>query len=490
MTRVSTSVAAALALLVVGGAIGAASRPPVVAATPQGRVAVQRASALCPNPAGRAGGTVTGFTPAPPDGQNRPGGGTASFTDINNAGQLRGSVTSVGRLATIATGAGVPALVARADGAAAPGFTAEQTTIVTAGPERGLASVVCGTPGTDFWFLGSSAASTRQANLYLANGEDAPAQVDVLLYGPNGQLDAPAGRGRTIPPHQQADPVLLSSLVNGAPPVVAVHVTVHTGRVSAALSDLEVKDGTDPRGIDWTPAAAQPSRQVVVPGIPPDATALQLQILTPGDADANVKLRMLGKGGVFTPTVAGAQNGAVGAPSGRVVSLDLSGITHNEESALMLSSDQPILAGIRAVRSGNDTPDVGFTAGTPGLNPGDRAVLPDNRATRAFASTLYLSAPQSAGKVDVMAVSSGAPKTQTVDVPAGATIGVPLASPGGDVFAVVVSPEPGSGEIFGARLLTEKASDGSMFSIQPLSPARESVTVPHIDNDQSTAVGR
>lgn len=490
MNRSAASVLAVLAVLLIGVGIGAVTTPPVSSASAQGRVAVQRTTLVCPNPAGRAGGTVSAFVPAQGDGGQTPlkGVGSAAFADVNNAGHVRGSLDSVGRLGTITAAPGVPALIARADGRAAPGFTAEQTTIVTSGPERGLASAMCATPGTDFWFIGSSAASARQANLYLTNGEDTPAQVDVVLFGPNGQLDAPAGRGRTVPAHQQADPVLLSSLVSGAPQVVAVHVVVHTGRLAAALSDLETKNGTDPLGVDWVPASAAPSRQVVVPGIPPDATSLQLQLLAPGEQDANVTLRMVGKSGTFTPTVRNTQNGSATAPASRLVSFDLSGITHNEESALMLTADQPIIAGIRAVRSANGGSEAAFTAGVAGLTPGQRSVLPDNRATKSFTSALYLSAPAAAGQVDVTTVGSGGPRTQTVSVGAGTTLSVPLASPGGDVFAVVVTPKPGSGPVFGARLLTLKASDGPLFTVQPLALARETVLVPHIDNEQSTAV--
>jgi hypothetical protein len=490
VNRSTASLLAVLAVLVVGVGIGAISRPPVVSASAQGRVAVQRTTVVCPNPAGRTGGMVSAFVPAQGDGGQTPlkGVGSAAFTDVNNAGHVRGALDTVGRLGTIAAGSGVPALVARADGQAAPGFTAEQTTIATSGPERGLASAMCVAPGTDFWFIGTSAANTRQANLYLTNGEDTPAQVDVILFGPNGQLDAPSGRGRTVAAHQQADPLLLSSLVTGSPQVVAVHVVVHTGRLAAALSDLETKNGTDPMGVDWVPASAAPARQVVLPGIPPDATSLQLQVLAPGEQDANVTLRMIGKSGTFTPTVRNTQNGTATAPAARLVSFDLSGITHNEESALLLTADQPILAGVRAVRSADDASEVAFTAGAAGLTAGQRSVLPDNRATKSFTSTVYLSAPGAAGQVDVTTVGSGAPRTQTVNVGSGTTVGVPLTSPGGDVFAVVVTPKPGSGPVFGARLLALKATDGPLFTVQPLAAARESVVVPHIDNEQSTAV--
>jgi hypothetical protein len=128
----------------------------------------------------------------------------------------------------------------------------------------GLASTECAVPGNDFWFVGSGAVVGRRGRLYLSNPESVPAVVDVALYGPEGPIDAPGGRGVTLAAGAQ-QVLKLDAL---APDVerFGVHVQVRQGRVAAALRTSRSR--AHPLGADWCRAPA-PAHRLVLPACRP-----------------------------------------------------------------------------------------------------------------------------------------------------------------------------------------------------------------------------
>ena len=156
---------------------------------------------------------------------------------------------------------------------------------------RGLAGTVCAVPGTDFWFVGSGAVVGQRGRVYLTNPEAAPAVVDVTLYGPDGPVDAPAGRGVPVAAGTQ-EVRLLDALAPGVTRF-AVHVHARSGRIAAAVRDQQV-DGLTPRGADWLPpaAAAGPAARCC-PASRPARGSGSLQVVAPGDSDAIVKIRLV-----------------------------------------------------------------------------------------------------------------------------------------------------------------------------------------------------
>src|SRR5690606_8008652 len=90
--------------------------------------------------------------------------------------------------------------VAAASGPVAPGFTTSVTSVLDVSVQRGLAGQTCPEPGTEFWFVGTIADAENLATLNLVNAENAAAQFDVEFYGPEGFIDTPSSRQRTLPP--------------------------------------------------------------------------------------------------------------------------------------------------------------------------------------------------------------------------------------------------------------------------------------------------
>lgn len=116
--------------------------------------------------------------------------------------------------------------------------------------------------------------------MHLTNPDDSAAVVDIELYGKDGALKSTVGEGVTVPPHG-SESLLLSTLSDVKQTDLTVHVGVRSGRLGAAVQALDDKTGGD-----WLTAAADPAGDLVLPGIPKDATAVRLVLFTPGGTDA------------------------------------------------------------------------------------------------------------------------------------------------------------------------------------------------------------
>lgn len=490
-----------LMLVVLGAGTAAAGAPrpdrsPRPGAGPaSAQVPVASASALCPDPRARGAEVASWIAavvpPAVPGTAARGGVELTPLPEPRSASpdgpDSLAELTTPGSLLSLAVRQpGQRPLLARAWGGLAPGFAAEQTTRSAGGRDRGLAGTACAAPGGEFWFVGAGADVGRRGRLYLTNGEASPAQVDVTLYGEDGPIAAPAGRGVTVAAHSQRV-LLLDALAPGAARL-AVHVDVHSGRVAAAVRDMEVH-GLEPRGVDWLPPAARPARRVVVPAVPggPGGDRV-LTLLPPGQADAIVKLRVVTGDGAFIP----AGLDVVEVPAGTVGRIDIGEALAGQAAALELVSDVPIVAGVR-VRLGAEAEltDIGYLAAAAPLE--GPAAVADNQAGGAIASTLLLTAPRSAARVSVATLSArgGSWDTAEIVVPAASTVTLPLDAPtAGERFAVVVTPVAGSGPVYAGRLLLEDGARGPLFTLRPLESAPVAVDVPVVENDISAGLPR
>lgn len=314
------------------------------------RLPVERSSLLCPSPSdsGLAETTYTSFTPA---GKSDGKTGTAELKPAVSAseddedakdakkkdkkdkkgGKEEKAVVALkdaGKPVTSETSdSDAPALVGTATGRLAPGWVAQQTTVSSAGDARGLLGVSCSAPDTDFWFPGASSAKKRRDYIHLTNPDDAAAVADIELYGPEGPLASDVGDGITVPGRSSV-PLLLSTLTTEAADDVTVHVTTRAGRVGAAIKTAE--DGV---GSDWLAASADPAGTLVMPGIPADATSVRLVAFAPGEADANVKVQLMGENATVSP----AGNDTLHIKSRMTASVDLKDVTRGEPGSIRLS---------------------------------------------------------------------------------------------------------------------------------------------------------
>ncbi|MFG1809231.1 DUF5719 family protein [Streptomyces sp. NPDC049040] len=452
------------------------------AAAPKGavtRLPVQRSTVVCPapSPSEFANTTYTSFTPLSA-GDGTDGTGSAQLVPAADKAKPLAPLKQPGKAVTYATDKPeAPALVGTADGPLAPGWTVGQTTVVDSGPGRGLLGTSCVTPDSEFWFPGASTATGRQDYLHLVDPDEAPAVVDIELYGKDGVLKASTGDGITVP-GKGSKPVLLSTLVADKVADLTVHVVVRSGRVGAAVQATDAKTGTD-----WLPPAADPATSLVMPGIPADATSVHLVAYATGSDDADLTLKLATSTGLIAP----AGHESLHVKAGMTATADLGDITKGEPGSLVIGSSTvhpavPVVAGLRITRGKGAKQEMAFLPATPAIDT--RATVADNRDK---ASTLALMAVGKETRVKVTSSpgpSGGSPVSRTVIVKAGSTLSLQPQSPapGKGGYAVTVERLSG-GTLYASRTLALPLGGIPMFTIQPLPDDRGMVEVPQAASD-------
>ncbi|MEV5550264.1 DUF5719 family protein [Streptomyces sp. NPDC052309] len=497
MNRTTLSlIAATTALAAVTGfaALSAPAAPGADTAGTAARLPVERTSLTCPAPSTSdlAETSYTSFTPvtkgADDKGEAELRAATAeSGTEDDGKGDGgKGDddkpVVQPEKPGTPATGetsgGDAPALVGTAEGRFAPGWTVQQTTEVAAGTGRGLLGVNCAAPDTEFWFPGASTSADRTDYVHLTNPDDSAAVVDIELYGKDGALESTVGEGVTVPPHG-AEAILLSTLTDEQQTDLTVHVSVRSGRVGAAVQALDDKIGGD-----WLTAATDPAGNLVLPGIPKDATVVRLVLFVPGDTDADLKVQLASPSGLITP----AGHETVHVKAGMTTGVDLGDVTRGEAGSLVLTPtgrSVPVVAAVRVVRGKGGEQETAFIPATSPV--GARATAADNRAK---GSTLSLAAPGETAKVKVTASAGsegGAEVSKTYTIKGGTTQNVEVPVPGGlkGTYALTVEPVSG-GPLYAARTLTPTEDDDvSAFTVQTLPDDRGTVAVPEAEQDLS-----
>jgi hypothetical protein len=461
---------------------------------------VERTSLLCPAPSTSdiADTSYTSYTPV------TTGTGSDGKAELQSASEESGDGTSGGKSAKNgktgksgkkaakpvlqpkepgtpvtgdSSGADSPALLGTAEGKYAPGWTVQETTEVAAGTGRGLQGVNCTAPDTEFWFPGASTSADRTDYVHLTNPDDSAAVVDIELYGKDGAVKSTVGEGITVQPHS-SEPILLSTLTDEQQTDLTVHVTVRSGRVGAAVQALDNKTGGD-----WLAAATDPAGSLVLPGIPKDATSVRLVVFTPGDSDADLKVRLASPSGAITP----AGHETVHVKSGVTTAVDLGDVTRGEAGSLILTpTDQsvPVVAALRVVRGKGDKQESAFIPATSPV--GTRATSADNSGK---GSTLSLVAPARTATVKVTASAGsggGAAVSKTYTIKAGTTEDVEVPVPSGlkGTYALTVEPQSG-GPVYAARTLAATEEGVPGFTVQTLPDDRGTVSVPQADEDLS-----
>ncbi|WP_432083583.1 DUF5719 family protein [Streptomyces sp. WAC 04229] len=485
--------AAALAAVTGFAAVATPDGSGTDTAAPAARLPVERTSLLCPAPSTSdlAETQYTSFTPVTKGAEEK---GEAALTTAargdedgdakdGKKGDEKAAKPPVepkepGTPATGKTsGSDTPALTGTAEGGQAPGWTMQQTTEVAAGTGRGLQGVNCTAPDTEFWFPGASTAAGRTDYVHLTNPDDSAAVVDIELYGKDGALKSTVGEGVTVPPHG-TESLLLSTLADVKETDVTVHVGVRSGRVGAAVQALDDKTGGD-----WLTAAADPAVDLVLPGIPKDATAVRLVLFTPGGTDADLKVRLASPSGLITP----AGHETVHVKAGMTTGVDLGEVTRGEAGSLVLTPTDgavPVVAAVRVVRGKGGEQESAFIPATDPV--GARATAADNRAK---GTTLALTAPGEGAEVKVTAsagTEGGTTATKTYTVKGGTTQNVEAPVPAGlkGGYALTVETVSG-GPVHASRTLTVPDDDVASFTVQTLPDDRGTVSVPNAEEDLS-----
>jgi hypothetical protein len=347
-----------------------------------------------------------------------------------------------------------------ASGTMAQALEAEEAT------SAGLASVRCGEPGSDIWFVGTGQqGGAAQIQLDLMNIDALPASVDVSIITDAGLVQAGADAGITVPPHATVTESP-SSLAEGSS-VVAIEIRTSIGRVAADVSETS-HGGT----ASWLPSTAPPSTQLVIPGIPPSGSAAGLYLVVPGSANARISVLAITAQGRYHPF--GTQTVDLPADSASYVPLTPLGGT----AALELTANVPVAAAVLVPGSGLGT----FTTATAPIS--EQAVVAGNTTGSGLSATIVLTAPAGPARVRLteMAATAGVTSSQVVTVAAGHTLTAPAALPRGathgSAFALVITPLAGSGPLYAARVETQ--GQNTIASIIPAVSALTTITLPSV----------
>ncbi|HET9079085.1 MAG TPA: DUF5719 family protein [Trebonia sp.] len=438
-----------------------------------GPAAAQPAAA----PAGQA--TFSGILAAPaagsapaagkksPAGKKPSGGKTSSAPIIKPV-----TVTAPGTLTTVAAPGGGGAAVA-ATGQMAEGFEAEQT------DASGTGVVSCTHPGSDMWFVGTGEANgASQVWLYLMNTGNIAASADVTILTDTGQQNALAS-AITVNPNQFV-PENITPYVRSSQ-AVALHVQAGTGQVAAAVWEGGQGGGA------WLPQASAPATSLVIPGLTVASSAAKLFVVVPGASDAKVNVV------AYTPAGASPQfpGAPVDATAGAATPLVLNSLGASA-AGLKLTSNVPIVAGVLV-------PGAGIGSFTTAVRPvTEQGVVAASPAGKGVTVGLLLTAPSAAARASISVISADGTVTtaagdQNVTVGTGHTLAVVIPRPSGagqQPFAIVVTPRPGSGPLYAARVVTSGAGGLSapLSSLLPVSSAMTSIALPAARNSYTAVL--
>ncbi len=339
----------------------------------------------------------------------------------------------------------------------------------------GLASVRCGEPGSDIWFVGPGQQNgAAQIQLDLMNIDSLAASVDVSVITDAGQAQAGNDSGITVPPHQTVTESL-SSMASGSS-VVAIEVHTSIGRVAA-----DVSEGSSRGATSWLPSAAAPSTELVVPGVPPSGSAAGLFLAVPGTSSAKVNVLAITPQGHYRPF--GFQTVDLPGESASYAALTPLGGT---SAALEVTSNVPVVAGVQVPGSGAGA----FTVATAPIS--EQAVVAGNTTGSGLAASVVLSAPAGGARVRLTeiaqastgnrATGDGVTGSQVVSVRAGHTLVASVTAPRGarrgSPFAVVITPLAGSGPVYAARVETQ--GQDLIVSILPAASALTTISLPPV----------
>jgi hypothetical protein len=491
-----------LVVLVLGGIYGIARpghpRSALADRGAVGKVAVSAATRVCPAP-GSPGPTAASVALAAVPGPAKagsaviralaPAGSSSTGQTISTVTQPRvlqvagvpvaPALTSAqlagqpGSSASVRTLPGRGGVQVSATGALAQGIEVEQT-----GP-GGLVTAQCSAPGTTFWFVGPGQKSASTIELYLMNTGSQPADAQVQAVtdlSTGAPVLGNADNGITVPPDGMVEQSL-DDLVQGSN-VVALSVTTTVGQVVAAVRESQSggQDGS------WLPVTQPPAEHLTIPGLPASAPP-QLYIAVPGTAAADVKLTAITERGSYQPT-GGTGIDLLGGSASIIPLPSLGGVA----GAVSITATAPVVAAMLVPGGPGGSPGVMAVSSGPVLEQG---VLAANPVGSAGTTSVVLSAPGKAARVRITTATTPASgdASQVADISAKSSVVIsvePPARSGASQFAVVVTPLPGSGPVYGGRVIT---AGGSLQSILAVPSSLTWIPLPRVSESLATIFG-
>ena len=407
---------------------------------------------------------------------------TTTLTNLDEGAALTYEGETLTKPVTTLNEAAGGLLSVTSDGARSTGAVGVSTTLSTDGDLRGLTAAPCTPPKAISWIVGGSTALGSSAELRLTNPGTTSVTSTVHLYGSVGEISLPAGGQVVVPPGKTMG-VLLEAAGND--PRLALSVEAVGGTVVPALV-TESLDGETAAGTEVLTGGAAPDTDLTVPGVvlvegaeqgekapdaaagaPESSDAPAVRLVNPGSAPATVAISMVGPDG--TRALPGADS--VTVDPGAVFDVSLSGVPAGAYG-VHVSSDAPVAAGVRLVRSAGESParsgallhDVAWSqAATPDAGEAGSIALP---RAEGLTSALVLTNSGSSATTVALASADGA-WSQEVEVPAGSTVTPEVP---GDVAALSIAG-PAAQQVTAAAVVTAKVGGDAAGTLIASVPA-------------------
>jgi hypothetical protein len=391
---------------------------------------------------------LTGIVAPSPDDPTEAalGSGTAGGASEGSAGlRLIDAELDLARISRPGTpvtllvaGRSQPSILMTAMGQFAPAAIAGVASVELAGAGAGLASAACPPPGPEWWFVGAGSQLGRGSALLVSNPAQEPARFDISLYARSGPVEALAGKGITLGPQSQVR-LRLDALAQGEE-LLAIQVRATSGRIAAALRDVAVPRGEQPRGVDFLAPSIPPAKRLWIAGLPAGPGSRDLVLVNPGAQFATLQVQLITEDG--TQEVTGLATVAV--PAGSVVTTSLDRVLRGRGGTLALTSDVPVTGAVRS-DWGSAQRDTAWLSATPMVaSPNVLAGAALVPAGEGLTTTVAVAAPDGAvsGTLQVVTTGSG----EESPFPAGGTLARgelgPAATDGPTVVAGAVEALP------------------------------------------------
>jgi hypothetical protein len=209
-------------------------------------------------------------------------------------------------------------------------------------------------------------------------------------------------------------------------------------------------------------------------------------VVVPGSTDAQVKVTAYTPAGAVAQFPSAPVDGSAGAAT--PVALNSLGAS---AAGLRLTSSVPIVAGVLVPGTGIGA----FTTAVPPVT--EQGVVAGNPAARGVTVGLLLTAPSAAARASISVIGSDGTVTTpagggAVTVAAGHTLGVAVPRPPGarQPFAIVITPQAGSGPLYAVRVVTSGTGGMSapVTSLLPVPSALESIELPPAEDSYSAVL--
>lgn len=291
--------------------------------------------------------------------------------------------------------------------AAASGYGAQWAT-----SKGWFAARACPTPADDWWFVGAGAGITHRSILTLDNPRTNDANVTIVVYGPQGQVEAPGLSGLLVPAGQS----VRLDLESIAPALgdLSVHISAIRGLVAASMWERWAASPIVKPVAAWVPAAVAPTSQVQLIGLPSKLNHGTLLITNPAATSTVVKLKVVNGAATFAP----ARHQVLTIPPLSTYAVGIDDLLKVGVGAIQLSSSSPVTAGLRSVRGNVEA----YAAPAQRIGAQSTLGLPSK-----VPATLVLTAT-STTTMDVMAVDAGGKVvlSKTLTIPGNTTVTLAL----------------------------------------------------------------